>query len=117
MITVYGIKNCDTCRKALAWLSSENIDHVFHDFRKDGLDSETVSAWIDAIDLEILINRRGTTYRNLPEEQRIFNKDSDTAELLCTQPTLMKRPIFALQGEFLVGFKPDILSRLKNSSA
>ena len=70
MITVYGIKNCDTCRKALKWLDAENIEHEFHDFRADGLGEKTLSAWIKGVGWETLLNRRGTTWRKLPEVDR-----------------------------------------------
>ena len=88
MITVYGIKNCDTCRKALKWLDAEGIEHKFHDFRKDGLDQSTVSGWIDEIGI-------------------------DTAALLTENPTLMKRPIFDLGTKRLIGFKADAQEALK----
>ena len=70
MLTVYGIKNCDTCRKALKWLSAEGIEHTFHDFRVDGLDAANVTRWSEAAGWEKLLNRRGTTWRKLPEADR-----------------------------------------------
>ena len=68
MITIYGIKNCDTCRKALKWLQAEGIEHRYHDFRADGLEAADVTRWVSAVGWETLLNRRGTTWRKLPPE-------------------------------------------------
>lgn len=106
MITVYGIKNCDTCRKALKWLDAEGIAHQFHDFRKDGLDAAAVSTWLDAVGVEVLLNKRGTTWRNLDEAQKeaAENDQDQLAALLLEQPTLIKRPVFEGAGDVMVGF-------------
>ncbi|MCR9212482.1 MAG: Spx/MgsR family RNA polymerase-binding regulatory protein [Proteobacteria bacterium] len=105
MVTVFGIKNCDTCRKALKWLETEGLSHEFHDFRKDGLTIEEVSNWLKNIDREILINKRGTTYRKLqPNEKKELDSESPEG-LLLIQPTLFKRPIFKIGEQFIVGFK------------
>lgn len=105
MITVYGIENCDTCRKALKWLSAEGVDATFHDFRVDGLDSKTLDPWLDAVGWETVLNRRGTTWRALPKDET-GSVDADTARrLILANPTLVKRPVFDLGGRFVVGFK------------
>ncbi|MBT5240571.1 MAG: ArsC family reductase [Rhodospirillaceae bacterium] len=116
MITVYGIKNCDTCRKALKWLDAEGIEHKFHDFRKDGLEQSTVSDWIDEIGIDTLLNRRGTTWRKLPEADQASAETGNAAALLTENPTLIKRPIFDLGTKRLVGFKADAQSALKSAS-
>ncbi|MBT6284909.1 MAG: ArsC family reductase [Rhodospirillaceae bacterium] len=104
MLTVYGIKNCDTCRKALKWLSAEGIDHTFHDFRVDGLDAANVTRWAAAAGWEKLLNRRGTTWRNLPESDK-DGVDAASAEVLMARnPTLIKRPVFDDGSQILVGF-------------
>lgn len=105
MVTVYGIKNCDTCKKALKWLESEGLSHEFHDFRKDGLSMEDVSTWLKKIDRETLINKRGTTYRKLGPPEKDVLDGSSPEELLLSQPTLLKRPIFKIGDQFVVGFK------------
>lgn len=104
MITIYGIKNCDTCRKARKWLDSKGIKNKFHDFRSDGLEETTLSAWIEAVSLETLLNRRGTTWRKLPEADRDSLTPTRAAALMLENPTLIKRPVFDTGGAYLVGF-------------
>ncbi|WP_334128995.1 Spx/MgsR family RNA polymerase-binding regulatory protein [Sneathiella sp.] len=101
---VYGLKNCDTCRKALKWLAEEGIPHRFHDVRKDGLVAEELARWLAAIDRNLLINRRGTTYRQLGDAEKAVLEGEDPAALLLTQPAVIKRPIFSKDGRYLVGF-------------
>ena len=115
MITVYGIKNCDTCRKALKWLSSENIEHKFHDFRADGLDENSLAAWVDAVGWETLLNRRGTTWRKLPEADREGITPDSAAALMLENPTLIKRPVFDTEGSYLVGFSQVEQEALRKS--
>lgn len=105
MITIYGIKNCDTVKKALKWAAENNIDHRFHDFRKDPLDEDTVAAWLKGVGADILINKRGTTYRKLDDAGKQVLESDKAIPLLVEQPTLMKRPIFDLDGQYVVGFK------------
>lgn len=116
MITVYGIKNCDTCRKALKWLDSEGIEHKFHDFRRDGLDQNTVSNWINEIGIDTLLSRRGTTWRKLPDTDQASVETGNAATLLTENPTLIKRPVFDLGTKRVVGFKADAQDALKASS-
>lgn len=104
MLTVYGIKNCDTCRKALKWLSAEGIDHTFHDFRVDGLDAANVTRWSAAVGWEKLLNRRGTTWRNLDESDKDGVNEAKAATLMAGNPTLIKRPVFDDGSSILVGF-------------
>lgn len=104
MLTVYGIKNCDTCRKALKWLTAEGIDHTFHDFRVDGLDPANVSRWADAVGWEKLLNRRGTTWRKLPESDKDGVDASKAETLMAGNPTLIKRPVFETGDQVMVGF-------------
>ncbi len=114
MITVYGIKNCDTCRKALKWLDAEDIEHKFHNFRADGLDEKTLSAWIKGVGWETLLNRRGTTWRKLPEADREGLTPDSARSLMLDNPTLIKRPVFDVGKNYLVGFsmvEQEVLSR------
>ena len=104
MLTVYGIKNCDTCRKALKWLSAEGIEHTFHDFRVDGLDAANVTRWSEAAGWEKLLNRRGTTWRKLPEADRDDIDAAKAESLMAGNPTLIKRPVFDDGNRILVGF-------------
>ena len=103
MLTVYGIKNCDTCRKALKWLSAEGVEHTFHDFRVDGLEAASVTRWANAVGWEKLLNRRGTTWRNLSEANK-DGVDAARAEyLMVGNPTLIKRPVFDDGSQILIG--------------
>lgn len=108
MITVYGIKQCDTCRKALKWLDAEGIDHRFHDFRVDGLDKSLIKGWLDSSFAPQLINKRSTTWRKLSDQQRQLQGDAQL-QLLLDNPTLIKRPVFVRDKILAVGFKPKEL--------
>lgn len=112
-VTVYGIRNCDTCRKALKWLEAEGIDHRFHDFRADGLDDRDLAKWINAVGWETLLNRRGTTWRKLPETDRDDVDRGKAAGLMLEHPTLIKRPVFDTGDDVLVGFSDETRDALK----
>lgn len=105
MITVYGLKNCDTCKKALAWLKAEGIAHSFHDVREDGLDQAKVTAWIAELGWETLLNTRSTTWRGLGPEDKADIDAAKAARLILAHPALMKRPVFDLGRRRVVGFK------------
>ena len=115
MITVYGIKNCDTCRKALKWLDTVKIAHKFHDIRTDGLEEETLAAWVNEIGWEALLNRRGTTWRKLPEADRERLTAASASALMLKYPTLIKRPVFDAGGTYLVGFSKAEQDALKRA--
>lgn len=104
MITLYGIRNCDTCRKARKWLDGAGIAHRFHDFRADGLTPETVAGWIAELGGDVLVNRRGTTWRKLTESERGRATGDGAAALIAANPTLIKRPVFDLGDRRMVGF-------------
>lgn len=104
MITVYGIPNCDTVKRARAWLTDRGIAHHFHDFRKDGIDEKTIKAWLSEVGADVLINRQGTTWRKLsPAEQKMAD-GAAAAGLLTASPSLIKRPVFDLGDRRIVGF-------------
>lgn len=105
LITVYGLKNCDTCKKALTWLKAEGIAHEFHDVRADGLVASDVAAWISELGSDVLVNTRGTTWRGLDEADKAEMDDAKAAALILAHPALMKRPVFDLGDRRLVGFK------------
>lgn len=104
MITVYGIKNCDTVKRARKALEAAEIPSAFHDFRADGLDKETVQGWLTQLPAEQLLNRRGTTWRQLPADQQARAEGSDLVDLLVEAPTLIKRPVIDRDGALRVGF-------------
>ena len=111
MLTVYGIKQCDTCRKALKWLQAQAVDHRFHDFRVDGLQSGVLKDWLDSPFADKLVNRRSTTWRQLTDAQRLL-QGQDLVQLLLDNPTLIKRPVFVTDAIVAVGFKPQELTEL-----
>lgn len=105
---LYGIKNCDTIKKAKKWLEEQQVAYQFHDYRADGLDAELLRTFIDQLGWESLLNTRGTTWRKLDESvrQSIDNADS-AAELMLAQPAIIKRPLLAHNHRMLLGFNPD----------
>lgn len=115
MITIYGIKNCDTCRKARKWLDAEGIEHRYHDFRDEGLDEQSLAAWVGAVGWETLLNRRGTTWRKLPEEDREGLEPKSATALMLNNPTLIKRPVFDTGAGYLVGFSAAEQAALKQA--
>ncbi|RTE66605.1 ArsC family reductase [Amphritea opalescens] len=105
MITMYGIPNCDTVKKAQRWLTANQIDFSFHDFRKDGLTEAQLREWIATLGWETLLNKRSTSWRALSDEvKNNIDESSAIREMLAT-PTLIKRPVLNHDGQFIVGFK------------
>lgn len=113
MITVYGISNCDTCRKALKWLKERDVEHRFVDLRKDGLSTTQVEAWLDAVGLDVLVNKRGTTWRKLDDATKDSLSPQTAPDLLVANPTLIKRPVFELPDGHLVGFSKAQIEALE----
>ena len=108
MLKVYGLKNCDTCRKALNWLQSVNIEHQFLDIRKDGFSMSDLNRWLSILGHEQLINRRGTSWRKIDPSIQESMSEINASSLVMSEPTLLKRPIFD-DGKKLVlcGFKNE----------
>jgi arsenate reductase len=114
MLNLYGLKNCDSCKKALAWCAAEGAEFSFHDFKKQGLAEDIVDRWLANIDLSILINRRGTTWRGLSDTQKALAETPATARgLLLENTSLIKRPIIEDKDKFYVGFTADVQAALK----
>ena len=106
--TLYGIPNCDTVKKARAWLAANGHDVAFHDFKKQGLERATVAAWLDVLDWEVLVNRKGTTWRKLSDERRGAVVDKASAlDLMLEAPSVIKRPVLAGAGAPNVGFSDE----------
>jgi arsenate reductase len=104
--TLYGIRSCDTMKKAWTWLDQHGVAYRFHDYKKEGIDHATLAAWVGQVGWEVLLNRSGTTFRKLPETDRA-GLDADKAmRLMLAQPSMIKRPVLATGGRLLVGFKP-----------
>lgn len=113
MLTIYGIKNCDTVKKARKWLEAEGIEHRFHDFRQDGLDAALMGRFIDALGWESLLNTRGTTWRKLPEEEREGVDAAKASGLMVAHEALVKRPVWEKGGEYRLGFAPKDQDQIK----
>ena len=105
MTTVYGIKNCDTVKKALQWLQQQGADYRFHDFRVDGLSEELVAAWRQQVDWQTLVNKRSTTWKKLDDDTKETLNGDTVTELLLAHPTLIKRPVMEHGGKVTIGFK------------
>ncbi|TGX50236.1 ArsC family reductase [Sphingomonas gei] len=106
-VTIYGIKNCDTIRKARAWLDDHAIAHDFHDHKTAGVDTASLSRWIAAKGWETVLNRAGTTFRKLPDSDKA-NLDAEKATaLMLAQPSMIRRPVLEHPGGLIVGFKSE----------
>jgi arsenate reductase len=108
-ITLYGIPNCDTMKKARTWLESHGIAYEFHDYKKAGIDQARLAAWSKKVGWETLLNRSGTTFRKLPDKDKQTIDEKKAIALMQAQPSLIKRPVLDLgRGKILVGFKPEM---------
>ena len=114
-ITLYGIKNCDTVKKARKWLDENSITHRFHDVRADGLDQDMLKCWINAAGWETVLNKRGTTWRKLDPTAQENVSASNVTELLLEHRAMIKRPILDVNGTITIGFKADNYQEIFNS--
>jgi arsenate reductase (glutaredoxin) len=106
-IDLYGIPNCDTVKKARAWLNAAGIEYSFHDYKKSPPDAALLNGWAEAVGWEKLLNRAGTTFRKLPEDQRSVASRDDAVALMVAHPSAIKRPVVVHPGGLLVGFSPE----------
>ena len=107
MTTIYGIKNCDTMKKARAWLDKKGVAYDFHDYKASGIDRARLEGWASKVGWEVLLNRAGTTFRKLPDGDKEGLTESKAIALMVAQPSMIKRPVFEGGGKLLVGFKPE----------
>ena len=110
-VTIYGIKNCDTMKKARAWLDGRGVAYVFHDYKKDGIERARLEGWAQKAGWETLLNRAGTTFRGLPEADKETLTEKKALALMLAQPSMIKRPVLESGGKLLVGFKPDVYEK------
>ena len=111
-ITIYGIKNCDTMKKARAWLDKHGIDYVFHDYKTAGIARDRLEQWSRKVGWETLLNRAGTTFRKLPDKDKANVDARKALALMLAQPSMIKRPVLELGGgKLLVGFAPEIYAQ------
>ncbi|MBW3694399.1 ArsC family reductase [Vibrio sp. T187] len=111
-ITMFGIPNCDTIKKAKKWLQVENVEFDFHDYRKQGIDETLVKTFCSELGWETVLNKRGTTYRQLTQEQKDSLNEQTAITLLVEQPAMIKRPILKVDGQYHIGFKADQYSAI-----
>ncbi|MFT4174455.1 MAG: ArsC family reductase [Rhodocyclaceae bacterium] len=104
MVTVFGIKNCSTMKKAFDWLDAHGVDYVFHDYKKADIDAPHVAAWCQQTGWQQILNTRGTTWRGLSDEERSGVDETRAIALMCAKPSLIKRPVIEHAGNLLVGF-------------
>ncbi|MGA8612132.1 MAG: ArsC family reductase [Xanthobacteraceae bacterium] len=107
-LTIYGIKNCETMKKARAWLDKHGVDYAFHDYKTAGIEREQLERWSKRVGWETLLNRAGTTFRKLPDKDKNGLSEKKALALMLAQPSMIKRPVLDLGGgKLLVGFMPE----------
>ncbi|MDB5376966.1 MAG: hypothetical protein JWR00_1412 [Rubritepida sp.] len=109
--TIYGIKNCDTMKKARSWLDARGVSYAFHDYKASGIEAETLEGWADQVGWEKLLNRAGTTFRKLPDADREGIDDGKAIALMVAQPSMIKRPVLLDGKKLLVGFSPETYTK------
>jgi Spx/MgsR family transcriptional regulator len=105
--TLYGIKTCDTMKKAWTWLDSHGVPYEFHDYKKAGIDRARLEGWARQVGWDVLLNRAGTTFRKLPDAERQGLDEAKAIGLMLAQPSMIKRPVLEANGKLFVGFRPE----------
>jgi len=111
-VTIYGIKNCDTMKKARAWLDERGVGYAFHDYKTAGIERHLLEQWVNEAGWETLLNRAGTTFRALPDDKKEGLNAKKAIALMLAQPSMIKRPVLIASKKMLVGFKPDAYQSL-----
>ncbi|MEW5686251.1 MAG: ArsC family reductase [Pseudomonadota bacterium] len=111
---LYGIKNCDTMKKAWTWLDQNGVAYDFHDYKKVGIDRATLEGWVKRLGWEVVLNRAGTTFKKLPDADKTGLDAARAVDLMLAQPSMIKRPVLAVGDDLYVGFKPDTWEQLAN---
>jgi arsenate reductase len=112
MVTMYGIPNCDTIKKARNWLKDNNIDYEFHNYKKDGVPEKELIKWVKDVGWEILLNKRGTTWRKLDDATKNNVNEKSAIEIMLSNPSIIKRPVLDIDNNILVGFAEDDYKQL-----
>jgi arsenate reductase len=112
-ITIYGIRNCDTMKKARDWLEAHDVAYEFHDYKASGIDRATLEKWAKAVGWEVLLNRAGTTFRKLPDETKQNIDERKAIKLMLEQPSMIKRPVLERGRTLLVGFSEEIYAAIR----
>ncbi|MFG1241505.1 ArsC family reductase [Xanthobacter sp. V7C-4] len=105
--TIYGIKACETMKKARGWLEAHGVDHAFHDYKTAGIERKTLEGWVKKVGWEKLLNRAGTTFRKLPDADKEGIDEAKAISLMLEKPSMIKRPVLETGRDLLVGFKPE----------
>ncbi|MFS3133851.1 ArsC family reductase [Gluconacetobacter sacchari] len=111
-VTIYGIKACDTMKKARAWLDAHGVAHAFHDYKTVGIARAVLEGWVGQVGWETLLNRSGTTFRKLPDADKAGLSETRAVALMLAQPAMIKRPVLDVDGVLTVGFKPEAYAAL-----
>ncbi|OJU89683.1 MAG: arsenate reductase [Shinella sp. 65-6] len=111
-VTIYGIKTCDTMKKARNWLDARGIAYRFHDYKAGGIDAASLKRWVDALGWESVLNRAGAAFRALPDADKQDLDAEKAIALMLAQPSMIKRPLLDRDGQFTAGFKPDVYETL-----
>ena len=111
-LTIYGIKNCDTMKKARVFLDGEKVAYDFHDYKTQGVSEAKLKGWAKIVGWEKLLNRAGTTFKKLPDADKVDLTEAKAIALMVAQPSMIKRPVLEAGGELLVGFKPEDYARI-----
>lgn len=112
MTIIYGIKNCDTMKKARTWLESHKVDYDFHDYKSAGIDRAMLEGWVRKVGWEVLLNRAGITFKKLPDADKDGITEKKAIALMLAQPSMIKRPVLESRGKLTVGFKPEEYKKL-----
>ena len=107
-VTLYGIKSCDTVKKARKWLNDHSVPFTFHDFRVDGINNALINNILKQIDIEILINKRGTSWRKLSDKEKNIKNKTKAVDLMLNNPTIIKRPVLDVNKKYFVGFNDEV---------
>jgi len=109
---IYGIKNCDTMKKARAWLEARKVAYEFHDYKASGIDKAKLEGWVEELGWETVLNRAGTTFKKLPEANKENLTPKKAVALMLAQPSMIKRPMLEHKGKLLAGFKPEVYAAM-----
>lgn len=107
MIAIFGIKNCDTMKKAFRWLDENKITYTFHDYKKEGVEEATAQAWVNELGWESVINKRGTTWRKLDEDTKNTMNNENAVHIMMSQPSMIKRPLLVIDQSIILGFSTE----------
>jgi arsenate reductase len=112
MITVYGIRNCDTMKKAFAWLEAHKVPYAFHDYKKAGIDKARLEGWVKQAGWETVLNRAGLTFKKLPDADKADLTEKKAVALMLAQPSMIKRPILEKGATLIIGFRPETYAKI-----